>query len=231
MSDEHNLNAFTGRALYYAKARPNYPEGAVLHIRGLAPRGAAFADIGAGTGKFTVQLASYGNRIFAVEPNADMRGQLTLAVAGYQNVIVSSGTAEATGLDCGCADVVVCAQSLNKFDLDAFKKECLRIGREGLVVAALYNRTSGKLENTSQYDRSTGAFFTNPEVREFPNPVCFTRESWLLYHLSMDGVPMENETGHAKYAAELDAAFDRESADGILLHELTTVVYSERIKR
>ena len=48
-----NTEAFTGRAQAYMKARPSYPDEAMEYIYGLAPMGAVFADIGAGTGKFT----------------------------------------------------------------------------------------------------------------------------------------------------------------------------------
>ena len=224
-----DTEAFTGRAKAYNTARPGYPVEAVEYIYKLAPEGAVFADIGAGTGKFTELLARYGNVVYAVEPNADMRGQLAATVKRFANVKITDGAAEATKLPTNSVDVIISAQSLNKFDLDMFRTECLRIGGSNPIVVALYNQTPGKSESTSHYDKSTGYFFRNPEVRDFPNPVCFTRENWLLYHVSMSGVPMESDAGYAEYAAELNAVFDRDSVNGLLRHDLTTKVYSERM--
>ena len=76
-----NTKKFTGKAQAYAYARPGYPNDAVDYIKTLAPAGAVFADIGAGTGKFTELLARQGHIIYAVEPNADMREQLAVTLA------------------------------------------------------------------------------------------------------------------------------------------------------
>jgi 16S rRNA A1518/A1519 N6-dimethyltransferase RsmA/KsgA/DIM1 with predicted DNA glycosylase/AP lyase activity len=76
---------FTGRAQAYVKARPGYPDEAMEYIYNLSPQGAVFADIGAGTGKFTELLARYENEIFAIEPNADMREQLVITLAPFPN--------------------------------------------------------------------------------------------------------------------------------------------------
>ena len=219
---------FTGRAEAYVKARPGYPDEAVDYIYKLAPSGAAFADIGAGTGKFTELLARYGNEIFAVEPNADMRGQLVIALANFPNVKTFDGTAEATKIPGNSADVIVNAQALNKFDINAFRAECQRIGKPDAVAVSLWNGEEG--EGLGNYDKSIKAFYRNPIVREFPNPVMFTRERWHLYHSSMAGVPREFEPGYEEYTAELNEIFNRDSADGMLRHNLRTVVYSEKIK-
>ena len=224
-----NTEAFTGRAQAYVKARPSYPDEAVEYIYGLAPMGAVFADIGAGTGKFTELIAQRGNKIFAVEPNADMREQLVITLSQFPNAKIFDGTAEATKLPDNSVDVITCAQALNKFDLDMFRIECLRIGKSNPIVIALYNKTPGKIESTSHYDKTTGIFYKNPEIRDFPNPVYFTRDNWLLYHISMSGVPMESDAGYEEYTAELNAIFERDSVNGLLRHDLITKVYSERI--
>jgi SAM-dependent methyltransferase len=224
-----NTEAFTGRAQAYVKARPGYPDEAMEYIYRLAPMGAVFADIGAGTGKFTELLARYGNKIFAVEPNADMREQLEITLEKFPNTAIFDGTAEATKLPGNSVDVITCAQALNHLDLDKFRVECQRIGKTNPIVIALYNKTPGKIESTSHYDKTTSAFYKNPEVRDFPNPVYFTRDNWLLYHMSMSGVPMESDAGYVEYTAELNAIFNRDSVDGLLRLDLTTKVYSERI--
>ena len=88
--------AFTGRAKAYAEVRPGYPNEAIEYIYNLAPKKAIFADVGAGTGKFTELLARYGNEIFAVEPNEDMREQLAITLSLCPNAKIVDGTAENT---------------------------------------------------------------------------------------------------------------------------------------
>ena len=51
------------------------------YIASLMPSDAVVADIGAGTGKFTVPLAQAGFEVLAVEPDADMRGELAVQTA------------------------------------------------------------------------------------------------------------------------------------------------------
>ena len=225
-----NTEAFTGRAQAYVKARPGYPDEAMEYIYKLAPPNAVFADIGAGTGKFTKLLARYGNEIFAVEPNADMREQLVITLALFSNTKIFDGTAETTKLPDKSVDVITVAQALNHLDLETFRLECKRIGKPNFTVISLHNHTPNKIASISQYKKSIGTFFSNPIVREFPNTVYFTRDKWLLYHQSMSGVPMtEADAGYEEYKAELNAIFDRDNMDGILRHDLITKVYSECI--
>ncbi|MCL2665461.1 MAG: class I SAM-dependent methyltransferase [Defluviitaleaceae bacterium] len=224
-----NIEAFTGRAKAYVNARPGYSDEAVEYICSFAPAWAVFADIGAGTGKFTDLIARYGYEIFAVEPNADMREQLIVTLAQYPKVKIVDGTAEATSLADHSVDVITNAQALNRFDLDKFKMECLRIGKPNPLVISVYNADEKTGINSPRYKKSTGAFYKTPDVREFLNPLFFTRDKWLLYHLSMSGVPLKGDAGHDAYTAELNETFDRDNADGILQLNQVTVVYSERI--
>ena len=221
--------AFTGRARDYAGARPGYPDAAIAYVRGLAPPDAVFADIGAGTGKFTEPLARYGHTVYAVEPNADMRGQLIITLSPYANARIYAGTAEDTGLPGRCADVVVSAQALPRFDIALYRAECQRIGRPGFILATLYNYERGA-EKNGRYDEPVNALYRNPIFREFDNPVFFTRETWRKYFASMSGVPLKSDAGYEAYARDLDERFNRESVNGILRYDLVTKVYSERME-
>jgi len=221
-----NTEQFTGRAQAYVKARPGYPDEAMEYIYKLAPMNAVFADIGAGTGKFTELLARYGNKIFAVEPNADMREQLTFTLVSFPNTKIYDGTGEATKIPDKSVDVIISAQALSKFDVEAYKAECLRIGKTDPIVVTLFNYEQG----FGNYEKPLKVLYKNPTVFDFPNPVYFTRDKWLLYHASMADVPMtESDVHYKEYTAELNEVFDRKSIDGILRHDLITKVYSERI--
>ena len=225
-----NIEAFTGRAEAYVKARPGYSEEDMEYIRKIVPPGAVFADVGAGTGIFTELLARYGCEIYAVEPNTDMRERLIVTLAPYPKAKIVDGTAEATMLADHSVDVITNAQALNRFDLDKFKIECLRIGKPAPLVISVYNADEKTGKDTPRYKKSTGGFYKNPDIREFPNPLFFTRDKWLLYYLSMEGVPQKGDAGYDAYTAELNETFDRDSVDGILRLNQVTIVYSERIE-
>ena len=231
-----NTEAFTGRAEAYTIARPGYPANAVEYIRNLAPQGAVFADIGAGTGKFTELIARFGNEMFAVEPNADMREQLSITLAPFPNTKIVDGTAEATTLPMNCVDVITNAQALRRFDIDMFHAECLRIGKPGSIVITIFNdgdriSTGYKAVDkvSAGYEKATGALYRNPDIRKFVNPLYFSRDKWLLYYSSMEGVPLKGDAGYEAHVEELNEVFDRNSVDGVLCLDFATYVYSERI--
>lgn len=223
-----NTELFTGKAQAYANARPGYPNAAMEYIKSLVPPNAVFADIGAGTGKFTALLARYGYEIFAIEPNDDMRGQLAVTLTPFPNVKIVNGTAETTTIPDHSVDVITCAQALHWFDPDVFRAECRRIGRPGALMIAIYNNTPGG-SSVTHSKQSTELFFKNPTVREFPNPMFYTRESWLQYMTSHSHDPLPSDPGYDAHIAEMDAVFDRENTDGLLRRDVVTVVYYERI--
>jgi ubiquinone/menaquinone biosynthesis C-methylase UbiE len=224
-----NTENFTGKAEAYAKGRPGYPKAAIETIFGLAPSGAVFADIGAGTGKFTVKLAERCYAVFAVEPNADMRGQLAITLAPYANAKIMVGTAEATTLPEHSVDILTVAHALHWFNLDAFRAECRRVVRPGGLVIAIYNHVPGK-EMIDLYKQTVDAFFTKPTTWEFPNPMEYTRDSWLAYIASQDDNPMPTDPGYDAHITAINTAFDRDSVDGLLHFDRVTKVYSERIE-
>ncbi|WP_310603996.1 class I SAM-dependent methyltransferase [Anaerosporobacter sp.] len=117
-----NIDNFTNRAEAYSKGRPGYTSECIDKIIELAPTNAVFADIGAGTGKLTKELAERGYTIYAVEPNKDMRTQLSVAVDTYTNVKIIDGSAENTTLPDNCIDAITVAHALHWFDLEELNK-------------------------------------------------------------------------------------------------------------
>ena len=97
------------------------------------------ADIGAGTGIWTRMLAARGLRsVVAVEPNDDMRGQ-GIETSRGTDIVWRKGSAEATGLPDGSADLVSMASSFHWADFDKACDEFHRILRPGGVFVALWN--------------------------------------------------------------------------------------------
>lgn len=222
-----NTENFTGKAEAYAIGRPGYPKTAIEYICSLVAQDAVFADIGAGTGKFTVKLAERSYSVFAVEPNSDMRGQLVITLAPFPNVKIMDGTAEATTLPEHSVDVVTVAHALHWFNLDAFRAECRRVVKPGGLVIAIYNHEPGK-EMTDFCKQTIDAFFTNPATWTFPNPMEYTRDNWLAYIASQDNNPLPTDPEYDAHIASINTMFDRDSVDGLLRCDRVTKVYSER---
>src|SRR5690348_3726315 len=75
MAVENSTQRFSSRVGNYVRYRPSYPSAVIDLLKnecGLTPA-AVIADIASGTGIFTRMLLENGNRVFGVEPNAEMR--------------------------------------------------------------------------------------------------------------------------------------------------------------
>ena len=223
-----NTELFTGKAKAYAQARPGYANEAIDYIRSLVKPDAVFADIGAGTGKFTEHLAQCGYEIYAVEPNADMLQELIITLEPYPKAKAIAAPAEATNLPDASVDVITCAQALHWFDPEAFKAECRRIGKPGAIIMAVYNVTPGGASPAHSRE-ATERFFTNPTVEDFPNPIYYTRDLWLAYMTSHSTDPLPTDPGYAAHMAEMNAVFDRENVDGLLCRDVVTRITWEAV--
>ncbi|MCL2153727.1 MAG: GyrI-like domain-containing protein [Oscillospiraceae bacterium] len=230
-----NTDAFTGKANDYATSRPSYPEDAIDYIRSLVSADAVFADIGAGTGKFTELIAHCGYKVFAVEPNDDMRTQLSVTMEPFSNAIIINSTAEATKLPDHSVDVITCAQALGWFDLSDFQIECLRIGKLGATVFSLYNSTPGDNYIPGSHRlssrRAAESFFKNPIIRKFSNPIFYTRERWISHNASISDSLQTSDDGYKTHSDEISQIFDLNNIDGFLRVEMETTVHSESIER
>ena len=155
-----------------------------------------------------------------------LSGEMSCSDANLKN-IESTAIALAKGLKMlWGVDVANCP--LHWFEPDAFRAECKRIGKPGALVIAIYNNTPGGSSMTHS-KCSTDVFFTNPTAREFPNPIFYTRESWVAYMTSHSNDPLPTDSHYAAHIDEVNAIFDRENADGLLRRDVVTKVYSEKV--
>lgn len=126
---------FTDRVADYVRFRPDYPEDAInTMLSGLGYAGMlTIADVGAGTGILSWQLATRGALIVAVEPNEDMRN----AIEPHDRILTQDGAAEATGLLDESVHLVACGQSFHWFDptfaLPEFRRVLKGLGRLALI--------------------------------------------------------------------------------------------------
>jgi SAM-dependent methyltransferase len=140
-----NTHRFTGRAADYDRYRQRYPTQEILsRLRtwcGLTPAW-LIADIGAGTGMLAEVFLENGNRVLAVEPNADMRGQMRAFVEqqlGHPAPLLEilDATAEATTLPDASLDLIAVGRAFHWFDLDRAIAEFRRILKPAGWVALI----------------------------------------------------------------------------------------------
>lgn len=245
----NNLGLFTNKAEYYAKYRPEYAQAFIdeMAARGILGPAKTVADIGAGTGILTNQLAATGAKVFAVEPNDGMREQLARNTTG---VNVLKGTAESIPMPDASVDAVFVGQAFHWFDPVAFRKECLRILKEDGVVVLVWNRkVAGDMEterkrivnsyrhaidtyHCSWDERENGiATFFGGAFEEIPyaNDLVETRDEFIGRTLSASHALEGTDAAIDAYLADWNAYFDRFQVDGVITIRNETNAYVGRL--
>lgn len=241
-----NEQKFTGKADVYEKFRPTYPDELIEFLYGNA-RCEAVADIGAGTGKFTRCLLKKPWRVTAVEPNADMREKLA-AIGG---LTVVNAPAENTGLADKSMGLITAAQAFHWFDEERFKRECIRVLKDGGKLAVIWlnyvkeGMTARKFElcqkySTDEHYRQTGhagmrpeeesdAFFSEYfgkyQKREFFGELVYNRETFVGETLSGSYSPREGEPNYELFVEELNALFTEYESRGETAAKTKIVCY------
>lgn len=132
---------FSSRVDAYVKARPRYPRAVLEHLGnaiGFDPLWHV-VDVGSGTGISCELFLANGNAVTGVEPNAAMRRAAKQSLGGYSRFRSVAGSAEATTLADGVADLVVAAQAFHWFDIDETRREFRRILRPGGYALLMWN--------------------------------------------------------------------------------------------
>lgn len=230
---------FTGKADLYSHYRPAYPEEYIRYLLSynrLNPD-SAIADVGSGTGILTRQLLEKGMKVFAVEPNEDMRHAAEKALSGCPGFTSVSGTAENTGLEENSVDLITVAQAFHWFDRAGFRRECRRVLKQDSHVALVWNSRDGSsrliIENAEICRKFCPAFkgFSEgiegtPEVyREFfrdgkyerqvfRNDLEYDLDGFVGRNLSSSYAPKETEPGHADFVRALTELFAKYGRDG-----------------
>jgi ubiquinone/menaquinone biosynthesis C-methylase UbiE len=135
--EQGNASPYDGLAARYDRARPSYPPESIAHLQ--TDAGDIVADIGAGTGIFSRQLATAlaGARIVGVEASEDMHQKAEQAAAEIANLSFVLGRAEALPFEDHTVRILTAATAIHWFDRPAFYAEavrCLRADGELLVL-------------------------------------------------------------------------------------------------
>ena len=249
MEQDHRQR-FSGKADLYAAGRPSYAEGFLRDLKerfGFSEH-TAVADIGSGTGMLTRQLLGLGCRVYAVEPNADMRRIAERDLSCHPGFCSLDGDAAQTKLPAASVDAVTAAQAFHWFPVEAFRQECLRIGKPGCRIFLIWNQrdmshpvtqalyrlyqTHGKdfrgfNRGLRKDDERIRAFFRDDyRELEYPNPLTYDRDHFQTRCLSSSHSPQPGEANYEAYMAEVNRIFDTFAAEGRLTVANVTTVYT-----
>ena len=151
---------FSSRVENYVRYRPGYPKEVIdllKHECGLT-KDSVIVDIASGTGIFTRLLLDNGNRVFGIEPNADMRRAGEEFLSTYPRFTSVAGTAEATTLPDASVDFVTAAQAAHWFDREKARRDFLRILRPGGWTVLVWNE---RQTNSTSFLRDYEALLLN----------------------------------------------------------------------
>ncbi|MBD2088395.1 class I SAM-dependent methyltransferase [Microcoleus sp. FACHB-1515] len=235
---------FSNRAEDYSRYRPTYPTEAIdWTLDGLSdPATLTIADIGAGTGISSRLLGDRGATVWAIEPNETMRS----AAEPHPRVEFRSGTAEATGLDANCVDLITCCQSFHWFEPIATLQEFHRILRSGGRVALMWNERDQadpftaehtavirKAAATDFFDHpsrksadplSESDRFTDYRKQSFPNQQPLSLDAMIGLALSASYIPKSGAV-YEQLLVDLRDLFDRWNQNSIVTLVYQTNVY------
>ncbi len=244
-----NTQKFSGKADVYQKARPSYAQELLDFVaqKWQIVDGSRVADIGSGTGILTRQLLGLGAKVFAVEPNADMRAKAEELLGEHPNFVSVVGTAEQTTLPDLSFHLVTAASAFHWFDPERFRQECDRILLPGAPVVLVWNEAGlaeeinlGRERIYKKYCPNFKGFsggregrniakhaFFGEEIQEqrFANPLSYDRQTFVNRALSSSYSLIETDPEFEAYLAELGELFDQHAVDGKIVLPQDSVAY------
>src|SRR6476646_2153710 len=155
--------SFGSVAAAYDRGRPSYPREAAVWLVGKSP--VTVLELGAGTGKLTAELVALGHDVHATDPDTAM---LDILRRDLPDVRTSVASAEEIPAPYRSVDVVVCAPSFHRFDLDRALPEIARVLRPGGRLALVWNQRDERIP----WVRRLGALIgTQDQLRDPVGPL------------------------------------------------------------
>lgn len=252
--NEDSTKRFSGRVEDYVRYRPGYPAEIIDFLQqefGL-DKDKIIADIGSGTGISSKLFLHAGYRVFAVEPNREMREKSMALLDGFPGFRAVNGLAENTGLPAESIDAVIAGQAFHWFDAEKSKAEFKRILKEKGIVVLLWNERETGTPFEKEYDKLIirhGKDYTQVDHRNinteyiaaFYAPASFQLKIFENYQvfdfdglkgrlLSSSYVPARNEAGFEDMIIDLKSLFDRFRENDLIRINYATKVYCGRFK-
>jgi SAM-dependent methyltransferase len=255
MPASNATSRFSGRVENYIRYRPGYPPEvlqALIAECGLT-KSHVIADIASGTGIWTRILLENGNRLFAVEPNAEMREAGERLLAEFPQFTSVAGTAEATTLAGESVDFVTAAQAAHWFDRERSRREFARILKPGGWLVLLWNqRLTDSTPFLRDYENLLITFGTDYQdvrhekttavVNEFFDPAPFQERVFPMFQqfdyaglegrlLSSSYMPGPDHPKHAPMLRALRRLFDKYAVADQVACEYKTRLYFGRLQQ
>jgi SAM-dependent methyltransferase len=241
---------FSNRVADYVRYRPGYPAALWDVLRdecGLCPNH-VIADIGSGTGLLAKLFLDRGNRVFGIEPNAEMRAGGDEFLNAYSNFRSVDGSAEATTLPGRSVDFVTVGQAFHWFEVVSTKQEFRRILKPGgWGVVVWQDRRMEETPFAREYEALLQSFgidyktvkdaypelekmrnFFDPgtfQMRNLPNRQDFDLEGLRGRLRSSSYAPTESHANHAPMMRELQKIFKTHQQNGSVRMEYFARVY------
>ncbi len=253
MPASNATSRFSDRVENYARYRPGYPAEALQCLRAecrLKPEH-VIADIASGTGIWTRMLLENGNRVFGVEPNAEMRQAGERLLADFARFTSVEGKAEATTLPSASIDFVTAAQAAHWFDRERARREFVRILKPGGWLGLLWNeRVVDGTPFLRDYEELLLKFGTDYKdvrhertteaVNEFFDPAPYQERVFAARQdfdyaglegrlLSSSYAPGPGHPQHEPMLSELRRVFDKHAVNGKVSVDYKTRVYFGRL--
>ena len=214
---------------------PRLPSRLIIENAHLSTK-SALADIGAGTGILTRHFAGRAGRVFAIEPNHEMRRLAAQSLGDSHASFIVAGCAEAIPLPDRSIDAITVAQAIHWFDPVPAREEFLRILKPGGWLALLRNYGTDP-----DLDRALESLFTEENGVREPAPLPWTKEpasfffgsrgfqaltfpfgfkeDWQGFFgglISTSFMPDEGQPGYSNLERAVRVVFERFSSDGWL---------------
>lgn len=247
---------FSNRVADYVRYRPGYPSASLDLLRtkcGLQPSDVV-ADIGSGTGLLSKLFLDNGNRVFGVEPNAEMRSAGEEFLGECSNFESVNGSAEATTLPAQSCSFVTVGQAFHWFDAAKTRSEFQRILKPAGWIVVLWNE---RLTDTTEFLRAYEALllrfgtdyarvnesYPRPEqmraffganeftARELPNAQEFDFDGLRGRLRSSSYAPTEDSPVFPEMMLELERIFAAHQQGGHMQFEYRTRIYTGKLER
>ena len=238
---------FSDRVEDYIKYRPHYPQQIIEILENKIELNVSsvVADIGSGTGISTGLFLNNANKVFAVEPNKEMRKAAALIYINESKFTSVNGTAENSNLEEHTIDIIICAQAFHWFNIPETKKEFKRILKTNGHIVLVWNVRKEDddfqkgyemiLQSIPEYSDVTHRNITDEEITNFFAPKPMQKESVSNFQtLNRDGLkgrlksssycPKEGDE-YERLMHEVDILFYKFEKDGIIKFEYETNVY------
>jgi len=243
---QDNTNKFNKKAKDYVKYRPTYPDEFIDYlIKDLKIKNKIVADIGSGTGKLTELIVNNVKKVYAIEPNKDMRIAAEKILNKNKNFISINGCAEDSKLKNNFIDVIIVAQAFHWFDIKKTMVEFKRILKKNGLLVLVWNT---KIHNTnflktqlkilSKYSNKVKTRNKNSVKKAFPNGY-LKKSYWHNQEFDLKGVlgrisslsycPAQNTKQYKIIEKQITNAFNKYSKNGFIKYNYKTNAYIGKI--